>query len=216
MAAAVHARLQSQAKSILQYWFGSTYPQSIEMRQMWFKKDAAIDDAIRDQYGALVSDVLAADSDVLFRLLRENEAQVKLAAVLCLDQFTRNIYRDQATAFHGDRLAQAFVEETVGSPVAMREIKQLHALEQGFFFMPLMHSEDKRVHVVAERVFNDLSADFAANPALNGTTAYFAKFEHDHKAIIDRFGRYPHRNAILGRESTPEEIEFLRQPNSSF
>ncbi|RHX98228.1 hypothetical protein DYB25_003064 [Aphanomyces astaci] len=199
MAAAVHARLQSQAKSILQYWFGSTYPQSIEMRQMWFKKDAAIDDAIRDQYGALVSD-----------------AQVKLAAVLCLDQFTRNIYRDQATAFHGDRLAQAFVEETVGSPVAMREIKQLHALEQGFFFMPLMHSEDKRVHVVAERVFNDLSADFAANPALNGTTAYFAKFEHDHKAIIDRFGRYPHRNAILGRESTPEEIEFLRQPNSSF
>ncbi|RHY89856.1 hypothetical protein DYB37_004466 [Aphanomyces astaci] len=199
MAAAVHARLQSQAKSILQYWFGSTYPQSIEMRQMWFKKDAAIDDAIRDQYGALVSD-----------------AQVKLAAVLCLDQFTRNIYRDQATAFHGDRLAQAFVEETVGSPAAMRDIKQLHALEQGFFFMPLMHSEDKRVHVVAERVFNDLSADFATNPALNGTTAYFAKFEHDHKAIIDRFGRYPHRNAILGRESTPEEIEFLRQPNSSF
>ncbi|RHY28459.1 hypothetical protein DYB32_005962 [Aphanomyces invadans] len=186
------------------------------MRQMWFMKEAAIDETIRDAFGALVSDILDADSSALLPLLHESQADVKVATVLCLDQFTRNIYRDQPDAFSGDRVTQKFVMDTVDSPSAMRQIKQLHALAQGFFFMPLMHSEEAHVHDVAQRVYNDLVAERVANPALHATLTNFAKFELDHKVIIDRFGRYPHRNAILGRESTPEEIAFLQQPNSSF
>ena len=116
-----------------------------------------------------------------------------------LDQFSRNVYRDTARAFAQDALALALAQELVASG----QDRSLPLAQRSFAYMPYMHSESALIHLQAEFLFG-LHAP--------GNL----EFERKHKAIIDRFGRYPHRNAILGRESTDEEREFLTQPGSSF
>lgn len=120
--------------------------------------------------------------------------------MLLLDQLARNIHRDSADAFTGDALALALAQEAVaaGADAAL-------ALEQRrFFYLPYMHSESLAVHIAAEPLF--------AQPGLEDN----ARFEVLHRKIIERFGRYPHRNALLGRVSTPEELAFLEEPGSRF
>lgn len=117
-----------------------------------------------------------------------------------LDQFSRNIHRDTPRAFAQDGMALVLAQEAVASGV----LDQLEPIERAFLLMPWMHSESRLIHVEAERLFK------AWAPESN------YDFELRHKAIIDRFGRYPHRNAILGRESSVAEVEFLKQPGSSF
>ena len=117
-----------------------------------------------------------------------------------LDQFSRNIYRDDARSFASDTLALALAQEAVASGAD----QSLSAVERSFLYMPYMHSESAAIHIVAMQLFDQ--------PGLESNL----EFEKRHKAIIDRFGRYPHRNAVLGRASTPEEVEFLKQPGSSF
>ena len=130
---------------------------------------------------------------------REN-AEGRLAEIIILDQFSRNLYRDQAAAFAQDAQALTLAQEAIRLGLD----QQLAPEQRSFLYMPFMHSESKLIHEEALKLFEALG-----NP-IN------LDFEHRHKVIIDRFGRYPHRNAILGRESTPEEIEFLKQPNSHF
>lgn len=124
----------------------------------------------------------------------------RLAEILVLDQFSRNIYRDTPQAFAQDELALSLAKEAIKDPLHWG----LEKVEQAFLYMPFMHSEDLEDHKTAVELFSQ--------PGLETNLA----FELKHKVIIERFGRYPHRNWILRRTSTPEELEFLRQPNSSF
>ena len=117
-----------------------------------------------------------------------------------LDQFSRNVYRDTAEAFAADPMALALAQEAVARGADL----ELLAVHVPFLLMPYMHSESRAVHAVALRLFS--------KPAAEGNLS----FELRHKAIIDRFGRYPHRNALLGRVSTEAEIAFLTEPGSSF
>ena len=124
----------------------------------------------------------------------------QLAEILVLDQFSRNMFRDDSRAFAQDVLALVLAQEAVRSGAD----QSLSPTERAFLYMPYMHSESAAIHVEAVRLFDQ--------PGLKGNL----EFEHRHKAIIDRFGRYPHRNAVLGRDSTAEEREFLKQPGSGF
>jgi uncharacterized protein (DUF924 family) len=122
-----------------------------------------------------------------------------------LDQFSRNIYRGQAKAFASDALALELVQQAIN----VGADKELAGDQRLFLYMPLMHSESLADHQQAERLFARLARlDNKFDSNLN--------YERRHKAIIERFGRYPHRNEILGRVSTAEEREFLRQPGSGF
>lgn len=127
-------------------------------------------------------------------------AEGRLAEIIVLDQFSRNLYRDHAESFAQDALALALAQEAI----QLNLDQQLSPEQRSFLYMPFMHSESKIIHIQALQLFEELG-----NP-LN------LDFEKKHKVIIDRFGRYPHRNQILGRSSTAEEIEFLKQPNSHF
>jgi uncharacterized protein (DUF924 family) len=123
-----------------------------------------------------------------------------LAEIIILDQFPRNMFRDKKQSFASDALALCLAQNALDKEYD----KKLEPQQKSFMYMPFMHSESKEIHKVAELIFSD--------PDVKGNL----EFELKHKAIIDRFGRYPHRNKILGRKSTKEEIEFLSGPNSSF
>ncbi len=175
--------------TIHNFWFNEITP-----AQRW-KVDAAFDQRIRDRFTALHAQANCCE------LYEWRNAPIgRLAEIIVLDQFSRNMYRGTAAAFASDALALVLAQEAV----AVGADQTLTADERVFMYMPFMHSESKVIHDVALKLFE-------ANGIQNNL-----EFELRHKAIIDRFGRYPHRNDILGRVSTAEEIEFLKQPGSSF
>ncbi|MGH8369824.1 MAG: DUF924 family protein, partial [Gammaproteobacteria bacterium] len=163
--------------------------------QQHFGKDDAFDLQIRTRFGDTHA---AATKGELFDW-RATPAG-RLAEIIVLDQFSRNLYRDSPRAFASDDMALVLAQEAV-------RVGADQSLSQGqclFLYMPYMHSESRRIHAVTLALFESLG--LAEN----------LQYELKHKAIIDRFGRFPHRNAVLGRKSTAEELEFLRQPGSSF
>ena len=174
------------SEEVLRFWF-----EEIEPAQHW-KKDQKFDQLVRDRFAAIH---LAASRCELFGW--RVSAEGRLAEIIVLDQFSRNMFRDQPESFACDALALALAQEAI----SVGADKQLTDQQVGFMYMPFMHSESAVIHEVALEIF--------------ANTKNF-DFELKHKAIIDRYGRYPHRNAILNRKSTPEEIEFLKGPNSSF
>lgn len=176
-------------RSILDFWFTELDP------KQHYAKDAALDEAIRTRFGATLE---AAARCELFAWRATPEG--RLAEVLVLDQFSRNVYRDTARAFAQDALALALAQELVASG----QDRSLPMAQRSFAYMPYMHSESALVHAEAAVLFDQAGMEDTL------------RFELAHKAIIDRFGRYPHRNTLLGRESTPEELAFLSGPGSSF
>jgi uncharacterized protein (DUF924 family) len=174
---------------ILQFWFHEISP------KQWWSADPEFDRLIASRF----LDVHRRANQGEFYEWRA-DPKGRLADVIILDQFSRNIFRGQAEAFASDRLALALSQEAVAAKADLN----LSDDERVFLYMPYMHSESKVIHVVAEGLFR------AHGPKGN------YDFELRHKAIIDRFGRYPHRNEILGRDSSPEEIAFLKEPGSSF
>ncbi|MDJ0839512.1 MAG: DUF924 family protein [Acidobacteriota bacterium] len=176
-------------QEIIRFWY-----EEIDQKQ-WWEKDAAFDELIRERFGALHRKAALGE---LFAWRRAPLG--RLAEIIILDQFSRNIFRDSARAFAYDGQALALSQEAVHSS-ADRELKPM---EKSFLYMPMMHSESLLVHREALRLYSQPGLD------------YNLDFEKQHMAIIERFGRYPHRNALLGRESTPDETAFLQQPNSSF
>ena len=178
-----------QPQPILHFWFTELTPKH------HFAKDAALDEAIRTRFGATLE---AATRCELFAW--RNTPEGRLAEVLVLDQFSRNVYRDTARAFAHDALALALAQELVASG----QDRSLPLAQRSFTYMPYMHSESAVVHAQA--------IDLFSQPGMEDTL----RFELRHKDIIDRFGRYPHRNALLGRISTPEELAFLSAPGSAF
>ncbi|CAM8639193.1 Protein of unknown function DUF924 [Comamonadaceae bacterium] len=178
-----------QPHHILHFWFTELTP------KQHFAKDAALDEAIRTRFGATLD---AAARCELFAWRATPEG--RLAEVLVLDQFSRNVHRDTAGAFAQDALALVLAQELVASG----QDCSLPLAQRSFAYMPYMHSESGLVHAQAVTLFSQ--------PGMEDTL----RFELRHKEIIDRFGRYPHRNAILSRTSTPEELAFLSEPGSSF
>lgn len=178
-----------QPQSILHFWFTELTPKH------HYAKDAALDQAIRTRFGATLD---AAARCELFSWRATPEG--RLAEVLVLDQFSRNVYRDTPQAFAQDALALVLAQELVASG----QDRSLPLAQRSFAYMPYMHSESALVHAQAVALFSQ--------PGMEDTL----RFELRHKDIIDRFGRYPHRNAILGRTSTPAELAFLSEPGSSF
>ena len=178
-----------QSTDILHFWF-----EELTDKQH-FVKETALDEAMRSRFGATLE---AAARCELFAW--RTTAEGRLAEILVLDQFSRNIFRDTPRSFAQDALALVLAQEMV----AGGHDQQLTPTQRAFAYMPYMHSESLVVHEEAVRLF--------AQPGLENNL----NFEHRHKAIIDRFGRYPHRNALLGRASSAEELAFLREPGSSF
>ncbi|HOL36438.1 MAG TPA: DUF924 family protein [Rubrivivax sp.] len=185
-----------EAQAILDFWFGA----ADAPRDEWFRKDAAFDERIRARFGALVERALAGEL-----VAWERAPHTALARILLLDQFTRNIHRGSARAFAGDALALAAARALVASGADRR----LAPLQRWFVYLPFEHAEDAAAQAESLRLFGALAAEA---PSL----ASALEWADRHAAVIARFGRYPHRNEALGRASTPEEIEFLKQPGSSF
>lgn len=185
----LRAEDQNMYQEILKFWFEETEP------AQWWKKDENFDRSIIERFSELHRRATRCE---LFEW--RNDARGRLAEIVVLDQFSRNMFRGSPLSFAYDALALALAQEAVSAGAD----KALNPVERSFLYMPFMHSESMKIHEVAVELFR--------RNGIEGNLDYELK----HQAIIERFGRYPHRNAILGRESTQEEIEFLKQPGSSF
>lgn len=176
-------------QEVIDFWF-----KEIDSKQ-WWRVDAAFDQLIAQRFGAILNAAAACELSAW-----RDHPYGRLAEIIVLDQFSRNVYRGTARAFAQDAMAVVLTQEALRQGVD----QTMSAIERNFMYMPLMHSESKQIHALAEQLFKERA------PQAN------YEFELKHKRIIDRFGRYPHRNAILGRVSTDEEIEFLKEDGSSF
>ena len=161
----------------------------------WFSKNQPLDDTICRRYGVLHGHAAQGE------LYQWRSSPIgRLAEIIVLDQFSRNIYRDDPRAFAQDQMALALAQEAI----AHRLDRNFSTAQKMFLYMPFMHSESKLIHAKAVQLFS--------TPGLENNLDY----EMRHKEIIDRFGRYPHRNKVLGRVSSPEELRFLKDPKNSF
>jgi uncharacterized protein (DUF924 family) len=176
-------------QDILRFWFEEIDPSK------WWAKDAAFDQLIRARYSQVHARATRCEL-VGWRM----EARGRLAEIVILDQFSRNLFRGSPLAFASDPLALALAQEAI----AAEADSALSPVERSFLYLPFMHSESLAIHAAAMELYR-----------MNGDQNNLDS-EIRHKNIIERFGRYPHRNAILGRHSTDEEIEFLKQPGSGF
>jgi len=196
-------------KEILEFWFGKTAEeQSTARNELWFTDSKKYDGEIKERFGRDVEEALKGGYKGW-----EGQAEGTLSLLLLLDQFTRQIYRGTPQAFSGDPQALRLCLQGLDAS----QDAALPFLQRVFFYMPLMHSEDPLVQERSVQAFTALKDQaLAQDHPLLPTLQYNVKFAHDHKNIVDRFGRFPHRNQILGRESTEEEKEFLTLPGSSF
>ena len=178
-----------QPEQITRFWFAELTP------AQWWRVDPELDARIASDYGALHRAAVAGELHI-WRVTPLGS----LAEILVLDQFSRNIHRGSALAFAADGMALVLAQELVAQGLD----RHLTVVQRGFAYLPYMHSESVAIHAIAEQLFQA--------PGLEDNL----RSELKHKAIIDRFGRYPHRNALLGRTSTAEEQQFLTEPGSSF
>lgn len=176
-------------QTVLDFWFHEAH------QPFWFRKSAEFDAQIRAQF-------LTVWQQAAYSELNHwrTSLQGRLAEIIVLDQFSRNLFRDSPMAFAQDNMAVALAQEAI----CQTGFADMQPIERHFMLMPLMHSESRVIHQQAVPLFEQY------------TTPYALDFEIKHKVIIDRFGRYPHRNQVLGRESTAEEMAFLQEPHSSF
>ena len=189
------------AQAVLDFWFApEAAPRGY--RVQWFRQDSAFDEAIRARFGAWVEAAL----DGALREWETNAAGA-LARILLLDQFARNLFRGTARAFTGDAQALELAERLVGSG----QDKNLAPIRRMFVFLPFEHSESLLNQERSVALFAGLRRE-AQDVAFDAAFHYAER----HRDIIARFGRFPHRNAALGRESTAEEIAFLQEPGASF
>ena len=176
-------------QQVLSFWFERHGP------DQWWAKDPAFDAAIRTEFGALHARAALGELHDW-----RGEPEGRLAEIIVLDQFSRNLYRDDARAFACDGMALVLAQEAVRLGVDRALLPE----RRKFIYMPYEHSESPHIHTLAVTLFASLGEPESLD------------YELQHKVIIDRFGRYPHRNKALARTSTAEEIAFLKTPNSSF
>lgn len=176
-------------EDVLHFWFEEIEP------ALWWKKDAEFDQLITQRFSTLHTSACRCE---LFAW--RTTPKGRLAEIIVLDQFSRNMFRDSPLAFTNDSLALALAQEAISTGAD----QQLTPVERSFLYLPFMHSESLLIHEQAVILYEK-----------NGL-ANNLDFEIKHKNIIERFGRYPHRNKVLSRESTAEEVEFLKLPGSGF
>lgn len=176
-------------QEVIAFWFEEIEPVS------WWKKDDAFDAQLIERFSEIHT---RASRCELFEWRRQPEG--RLAEIIVLDQFSRNMFRDTAGAFATDAMSLTLSQEAISCGAD----QALTPVQRSFLYMPFMHSESLQIHEVAVELFRK-----------NGIQSNL-DFELRHKKIIEKFGRYPHRNEVLGRQSTAEEIEFLTRPGSSF
>ena len=191
-------------QDVLNFWFEGEPLGDVQMSR-WWKKNDAQDQLIRKEFGALPDKVESGEYDEWLE-----SAEGRLAAIIVLDQFPRNIFRGDPRSFQHDHNALAISREGVEKGM----LGPLSELQQAFFVMPFMHSESLEDQEQCIKLFERI-----LEGAGEGFQQYIAgslDFAVKHRDIVARFGRFPHRNSLLGRESTDEELSFLQQPGSSF
>jgi uncharacterized protein (DUF924 family) len=192
------ATMTATPNDVLDFWFGTARP--LTMRKAWFTQSEDFDREIAQRFGATVDRALKGE---LVDWL--DAPQSALAYILLLDQFTRNAFRGLPKSFAGDPLALAATRRLMAIDAHLA-LEPLHRL---FVYLPLEHAEDLPAQEMSVRLFTELQQQAPEAPGL-------VDYAQRHRDIIARFGRFPHRNIILGRVSTTEEVEFLKQPGSSF
>jgi len=192
--------MTTDTREVLDFWFGAPgSPEYGQPRTCWFRKDAAFDEAIRARFGEAVNIAIAGGFGEWCAT-----AHGALARIILLDQFTRNIFRGTPRAFAGDARALATAEDAI----ARGFDGELSLYERQFMYLPFEHAENVEAQHRSLALFGALAQELQDDDLLG--------WARKHADIIFRFGRYPHRNAILERASTPEEEAFLREPGSSF
>ncbi len=200
----------SVPETVLDFWFGTLSEEgradSAHLKS-WFTKDPEFDATIRDRFSWVYAQ-LVGRAPLTPEWLREGRD--RLAAIIVLDQFSRNMFRDTPAMFSADPLARSHAFELIG----LGEDRTLPFSMRGFSYMPLMHSESLAHQERCIELFQAFCDELTGEK--RSTIEYNLEFAVKHRDIIARFGRFPHRNAILGRESTEEEVEFLAGPGSRF
>lgn len=191
----------SAPREVLDFWFGAPgAPEHGRARAEWFRKDAAFDAQVRARFGAALEQALAGGlADWC------GEPEGTLALILVLDQFTRNAFRDTPRAFAGDARALALARGLVASGAD----RSLARFPRAFAYLPFEHAESLEAQQQSVVLYEALAAEYP-------DAAEELDYALRHRDIVARFGRFPHRNAILGRPSTAEEVTFLQQPGSRF
>ena len=193
---------------IIEFWFGSLSSQNDlaeEKAEFWFKKDPQWDQVIKKKF--------ANDIEKALNGLYDDWKQTStgsMALILLLDQFTRNVFRNDRKAFAGDSRALEIALQGIEKKFDL----ELYPIERVFFYLPLEHSEDLKMQELSVKHFATLMD--SVDQTIKTQFQTFLNYAHRHHDVIVRFGRFPHRNVILERESTAEELNFLQQPNSSF
>lgn len=197
--------MNAQARAVFDFWFQPSEGQAADApRREWFQKDDDFDREIAGRFGGLIEQALEGG----LRHWDEEGPQSALARILVLDQFCRNVHRGTPLAFAGD-------PQALRGALAMVEARQdlaLPPLQRGFVYLPFEHAEDMAMQERAVALFERMHDAEPTAPGVAG----MLDFARRHREVIKRFGRFPHRNAILGRVSTPEEQAFLQQPGSGF
>ncbi len=201
-------RMDNKAREILQFWFGDVVqnPERLKERnKFWYESSMEIDAAIRDRFQADVDAAAGGEYDAWC-----SNARSALALVILFDQFPRNIYRGTAQAFAHDSRALACSEKII----ANNKLAQLEPIERTFALMPLQHSEELQVQKRSVKLFDELAT--GAPTEFKDILENNLQYAKDHLEIIEKFGRFPHRNAVLGRESTDEELVYLSSGGQTF
>lgn len=192
-------------EAVLEFWFGADSADPLRNAELWFRKDAQFDAEIRRAFQSHLEQVARGGYSHWRKIPRE-----ALAFIILLDQFSRNIYRDSALAFAQDALALRSCLDGLDQGFD----GQLRPMEASFFYMPLMHSEELTMQRKSVNKFEELLA--RGTMALKETLAKNLESAVDHCKIIEKYGRFPHRNALLGRPNTASEDKYLTQAGEGF
>ena len=199
---------QARIDTILSFWFNEqelSAPQIDHRMDIWFSEDPVFDHEVEREF---TDDVDAASAGKLNHWAAESRG--RLALIILIDQFRRNIHRGTAEAFSKDKLALKLCVEGA----VEKKDKGLSLIQRVFFYMPLQHAESRKVQGKSVELYDRLAE--AASPTYRETFLTIAQFAELHKDIIDQFGRFPHRNRLMNREDTPEEAEYLAGDSPDF
>lgn len=200
--------MDARIDEVIEAWFGADPAPTKEIYQRWFTRSAAFDDELRAKFGPLHADAAAGTLD----RWRESARGV-LALIVLLDQISRNLYRDDRRAYANDDVALSLARDLLGSGRA----RELTLYQRMIALLPFEHAEDRDAQAEGVAAFSTLADEArATDPAAAEMITNALKYAEKHRDIVAKFGRFPHRNAVLGRTSSVEELAFLEQPGSSF
>lgn len=208
MGATITDEDQLRIDAILAFWFKEqelSAPQIDRRMDIWFGEDQAFDHEIQEEFAADVDKASAGKLDHW-----AHESRGRLALILLLDQFRRNIHRGTPKAYEKDKIALKLCVEGAME----KKDKGLTPIQRAFFYMPLQHTESRKVQAKSVAIYNKLAE--AVSPTYQETFLTIAQFAELHHDIVDRFGRFPHRNKMMGRDNTSEEDEYLASDSPDF